>query len=139
MARALTVFLHRSDVPARAALQPALDALKLKLTLDDGYVPLKSTGYLPCTLDGEDAGFTLRFHDVAADLDAAPTLKAALDGRDVALDVKWSGDVREKVSALGVCAALAKGFGAVVHDPAGDRLLTADALLADVRAELDNM
>ncbi|MDQ0505528.1 hypothetical protein [Xanthobacter agilis] len=139
MARALTVYLRRSDVPDRAALQGAVDALKLKLTLDDGYVPLKSSGYLPCTLDGEDAGFTLRFHDVNADLDALPELKAALDGRDLAIDVKWSGDVREKVSALGVCAALAKAFGALVHDAAGDRLRGADALIADVRADVDSM
>lgn len=139
MARALTAFLRRSDVPARDALQPALDALKLKLTLDDGYVPLKSSGYLPCTFDGEDAGFNIRFHDVDADLDALPNLKAALDGRDVAVDFKWSGDVREKVSALGVCAALAKSFGAVIHDTAGDKVLGADKLIAQAREEMDNM
>ena len=89
MARSLTAFLRRADVPARDALQPALDALKLKLTLDDGYVPLKSSGYLPCTLDGEDAGFTIRFHHVDADLDALPQLKAAMSGQDVAIDIKW--------------------------------------------------
>jgi len=143
MARALVAYLRRSEVPARDALQPALDALKLKLVLDDGYVPLKSSGYLPCTFDGEDAGFTIRFHDVDADLAALPNLKAALDGRqkaeDVAVDIKWSGDVREKVSALGMCAALAGGFGALVHDAAADRLLTADTLLAQARAELENM
>ncbi|WP_454915529.1 hypothetical protein [Xanthobacter sediminis] len=139
MARALVAYLRRSDVPDRAALQPALDALKLKLTLDDGYVPLKSSGYLPCTLDGEDAGFTIRFRDVDADLSARPSLKAALDGRDMAVDVKWSGDVREKVSALGVCAALARGFGALIHDASADRLLAADTLLAQAREELESM
>lgn len=139
MARSLTAFLRRADVPARDALQPALEALKLKLTLDDGYVPLKSSGYLPCTLDGEDAGFTIRFHDVDAALEALPNLKAALDGRDVAVDFKWSGDVREKVSALGVCAALAKSFDALVHDSAEDKLLTATALVSQAREELEAM
>lgn len=138
MARALTVYLLRSQVPDRAALQPAVDALKLKLTLDDGYVPMESSGYLPCTLDGEDAGFTIRFHDVDADLAALPNLKAALEGRDVAVDFKWSGDAREKVAALGVCAALAKSFGAVVHDLAGDKMLSAEKLISQVREELEN-
>lgn len=139
MARALCAFLHRADVPTRAALQPAVDALKLKVTLDDGYVPLKSSGYLPCTLDGEDAGFTIRFRDADAPLDAMPNLKAALDGRDVAVDVKWSGDVREKVSALAVCAALAGSFGAIVHDAEGDKLLTAAQLTARAREGLEEL
>ena len=139
MARALAAYLRRPDVPARAALQAALDALKLKLSLDDGYAPLKSSGYLPCTLDGEDAGFTIRFTTVDTALDPLPNLKAALDGRDVMVDIRWGGDPREKVSALGVCATLAGSFGAVVHDASADRLLTAEALLAQARAELENM
>jgi len=143
MARALTLFLPRSAVPDRAALQPALDALKFKLTLDDGYVPLKSSGYLPVTFDGEDAGFNIRFHDVDADLEKLPALKAALDGQDpaalVAVDIKWSGDVREKVAALGVCAALAKSFGALAHDAASDKLTGADTLIAQVREEMENL
>lgn len=67
MARARTAYLNRADVPDRAALQAALDAFKLKLVLDDGYVPLETSGYLPCTLHGEDAGFTLRFREVGED------------------------------------------------------------------------
>lgn len=139
MARALIAYLPRAGVPHRDALQAALDTLKLKLTLDDGYVPLKSAGYLPCTFDGEDAGFTIRFHHVDADLDALPQLKAALSGQDVAIDIKWGGDPREKVSALGVAAAFAKGFGALVHDAAADKLLSADTLARQARDEIETM
>lgn len=137
MARAQTAYLSRADVPARDALQKAVDGLKLKLVLDDGYVPFESSGYLPCTLDGEDAGFTLRFHDVEADLSKAPVLAAALGGRDVAVDFKWSGDVREEVSAMGVCAALAGSFGALVHDAEKDALLDSAKLLAKAKARLE--
>lgn len=137
MARAQTAYLSRADVPARDALQKAVDGLKLKLVLDDGYVPFESSGYLPCTLDGEDAGFTLRFHDVEADLSKAPVLAAALGGRDVAVDFKWSGDVREEVSAMGVCAALAGSFGALVHDAEKDVLLDSAKLLAKAKARLE--
>src|SRR6516225_1828139 len=116
MARAQTAFLERKDVPARQALQKAVDALKLKLTLDDGYVPFKSSGYLPCTLDGEDAGFDIRFHD-AAELATTPELQSQIAGNDAAIAFRWGGDPREYASVMIVCAALAKDFGAIVHVP----------------------
>ncbi|MFG1347053.1 hypothetical protein V5F59_19350 [Xanthobacter autotrophicus DSM 431] len=137
MARARTCYLSRADVPARDALQKAVDGLKLKLVLDDGYVPFETSGYLPCTLDGEDAGFTIRFRDVEADLSKAPALAAALGGRDVAVDIKWSGDIREEVSAMGVCAALTGSFGALVHDAGKDALADSAQLLAKAKAGLE--
>ncbi|CCD96899.1 conserved hypothetical protein [Bradyrhizobium sp. ORS 375] len=106
MARLLTAYLKRSDVPSRAALQQAIDRLPFALTLDDGYVPLQSSGYLPCTLDGEDAGFDLRFADVS---------DVSADGCDVAMTFKWGGDPREEAAALAVCAALARAFGGIVE------------------------
>lgn len=136
MARALIAFLARADVPARTALQAAIDALKLKLVLDDGYVPLESAGYLPCTLDGEDAGFTLRFRPADT---PPPAVAAVLDGRDVAMEVRWSGDVREQISALGVCAALATAFGALVVDPDKDAPIEGKALAARAKAALEEI
>ncbi|CAL75711.1 hypothetical protein BRADO1840 [Bradyrhizobium sp. ORS 278] len=109
MARLLTAYLKRSDMPSRAALQQAIDRLPFALTLDDGYVPLQTSGYLPCTLDGEDAGFDLRFTDVGA------------NARDLAMTFRWGGDPREEAAALAVCAALAKTFGAIVERD-GDQL-----------------
>lgn len=131
MARTMTAFLTRKDVPARKALQAAIDALGFKVTLDDAYAPFETKGYLPCTLDGEDAGFDIRFRDVAADL--SPTLKAGIAGRDVAMEFRWSGDPREQLAALGVCVALVKQFGAIVQEPDTDVLLSFDQLMARAR------
>ena len=73
MARALSAYLSRDKVPERKALQQAIDALlKLPLKFDGEYVPFETSGYLPFTLDGEDAGFFLRFDDVAADVARRP-------------------------------------------------------------------
>ncbi|MGJ5181949.1 hypothetical protein ACQR16_34865 [Bradyrhizobium oligotrophicum] len=105
MARVLTAYLKRNDVPTRTALQQAIARLPFALTLDGGYVPLDTSGYLPCTLDGEDSGFDLRFTDVE---------EPRADGCDVAMTLKWSGDPREEAAALAVCAALARTFGAIV-------------------------
>jgi hypothetical protein len=131
MARSQTAYMNRRDVPARPALQQAIDQLGFKVTLDDSYAPFKTAGYLPCTLDGEDAGFDMRFEDVAANL--PPTLASSIDGRDTAIGFRWAGDPREELAALTVCAALVKQFGAVVHEPDKDKLLSFDQLMAKAK------
>lgn len=138
MPRAQTAFLNRKDVPAREALQQAIDGLKFKLALDEAYVPFKTSGYLPCTLDGEDAGFDIRFQDVDAQAQS-PALRSRIGGRDAAIGFRWSGDVRELASAMIVCAALAKSFGAVVHDPDGDIVYDAERLIEKARAAVESL
>lgn len=130
MARAQTAYLNRAEVPARKALQLALNELGFKLTLDDAYAPFETKGYLPCTYDGEDAGFDLRFGEAESPSD---NLSAALDGRDVAMKFRWGGDPREQFAAVAVCAALTDKFGAVIHEPEQDKLLTLDDLRATAR------
>jgi len=132
MPRAQSAYLVRKDVPARKELQKAIDGLKFKVTLDDGYAPFKTSGYLPCTLDGEDAGFTIKFQDAAPDT-ASPNLKSALGGRDVEIALKWSGDVREYIAAMSVCAALVQNFGAIVYDPDADKVYASDAFIEKAR------
>ncbi len=131
MARAQIAYLNRKDVPARKTLQEAVDQLGFKVTLDDSYAPFKTAGYLPCTLDGEDAGFDIRFQDVAADI--SPALKSSIGSRDTAIGFRWAGDPREQLAALAVCAALVKQFSAIVHEPDQDMLLSFDQLLAKAR------
>ncbi len=127
MPRSYSAFLTRADVPPRKALQQAVDGLKLKLALDDAYVPFETSGYVPCTLDGEDAGFDLRFQEVDA------SLRPKAGDKDVAIAFRWGGDPREEASVLIVCAALAKNFGAIVYEPDADVLVGADALVAKAR------
>ena len=116
MARALCAYLSREKVPDRKPLQQSIDALSLPLKLDGDYAPFETSGYLPCTLDGEDAGFDLRFGEVAADVATA----LHLGERNFAFNLKWGGDRREEAAALVFCAALAKDFDAVVQ--AGEAL-----------------
>lgn len=138
MPRTQTAFLDRKDAPARQALQQAIDGLRFKLTLDDAYAPFKTAGYLPCTLDGEDAGFDIRFQEVDAQAQSA-ALRPLLGGKDAAIAFRWSGDVRELASAMIVCAALAKSFGAIVHDPDGDVVYDAEQLVKKARAAVDSL
>lgn len=128
MVRALTAYLKKDDVPSRKALQGALDPLGFKVVVDDDYAPLKSKGYVPCALDGEDAGFDLRFQEVEAETRA----KFALGEDSVAMAFRWGGDPREELAALAVTLALKQQFGAVVEEPAG-AALSVDELLAKAR------
>ncbi|WP_036263758.1 hypothetical protein [Methylocapsa aurea] len=138
MPRSHTAFLNRADAPTRPALQQAIDGLKFKLTLDDAYVPLKTSGYLPCTLDGEDAGFDIRFQDVDAQ-SPSPALQSHIGGKDVAIVFRWSGDVRELASAMIVSAALARNFGAMVYDPDSDIVYNAEQLIEKARAAVESL
>ena len=131
MARALSAYLSRDKVPERKALQQAIDALKLPLKFDGNYVPFETSGYLPFTLDGEDAGFFLRFGDVATDTSSALNLGE----RNVALNLKWGGDPREETAALIFCAALANGFDAVVQ---ADEIQSLEQLLAKAKKLLQS-
>ncbi|WP_026608230.1 hypothetical protein [Methylocapsa acidiphila] len=133
MPRSQTAYLDRKDAPSRKDLQQAITGLKFKLELDHAYAPFKTAGYLPCTLEGEDAGFDMRFQDVDADLSKFPALQAQIGARDAAIAFRWSGDVREFASAMIVGAALAKSFGAVLHDPDADAILSAEDLIAKAR------
>lgn len=131
MARGLTAYLKRANVPDRTALQQAISALKFPLTVDDTYIPFETAGYLPCTLDGEDAGFDLRFKD-ASDIPAE--LKAEAGDRDTAMTCKAGGDPREEAAVLIVCAALAKDFEALVVESGKPAALTFEALLKKAKA-----
>lgn len=134
MSRALTAYLKCTDVPARKPLQRAVDELKLGLTLDSAYAPFEMAGYLPCTLDGEDAGFDLWFKK--ADFDGHPGLQSQIGDRDTAMLFKWGGDPREAASAMIVCAALVKNCDAVVREGAGDALFSFEQLVAKAKAAL---
>ncbi|HUO54463.1 MAG TPA: hypothetical protein VMU18_06975 [Rhodoblastus sp.] len=129
MARALTAFVKTGDVPSRQALQGALDPLGFKIVLDDDYRPLKTKGYVPCALDGEDAGFDLRFETP----DETARARFNLDGETVAMAVRWGGDPREALAALGVVAALARDFGALVVEPGAATQISADEALGRAR------
>jgi hypothetical protein len=133
MSRAQSAFLARKDVPGRSDLQKAVDGLGFKVVIDDTYVPMKTSGYLPCTFDGEDSGFTIKFLEVDSSAERPEDLKAALGDRDVEITFRWSGDAREVVSAMAVGAALATSFGAVVYDTGDKVFVSGDELIAKAR------
>jgi hypothetical protein len=139
MANSQTAFLERSQVPARPALQEAIKRLRFKLTIDESYVPFECAGYIPCTLDGEDAGFEIKFSDSAARLAEAAHLQAQIGDRDTAMIFRWSGDLRERASALIVSAVLAQSFGALIQQQDEDTFRATEQLLDEARGVFEQL
>ncbi len=127
MARSFTVLIHQADFPLRASLQAAIKDLNFNLTVEDDYVPFVSSGYLPCTLEGEDAGLMLRFfkHEPASD-------------KDNSVNLQWSGDPREKVTVLIIASALANQYNASVLDE-NSQPISASVLVSMAKQALASM
>ncbi|WP_018412906.1 hypothetical protein [Methyloversatilis thermotolerans] len=118
MARSLIAALPAApDVTSlNAALKRAGFALRVEAEWDDP----DHTGFTPCTLDGEDAGFELK---------RSP-------GQ---LQVRWSGDPREHAAALAVVAVLADAFGAQVSAPDSDAPLSPPELKDNAHALFEGL
>jgi hypothetical protein len=54
-----TAFLEKSRVPDRAKLEEAVSALGFNLTIDEFDKPFECSGFLPCTLNGQESGFEI--------------------------------------------------------------------------------
>jgi hypothetical protein len=136
MPRSLIVYLKATDVPTRKVLQKAVDQLEFGLKLDEAYTPFEMAGYLPCILNGEDAGFDMWFKNLPTEFTVPAALQAQVGERDVEIVCKWGGDPREAASALIVGAAFIKDFNAIARAGQGDTPLSADELLAKAKAAL---
>ena len=127
MARSLTVLMNQADFPLRAPLQAAIKALHFNLTIEDDYVPFVNSGYLPCTLDGEDAGLMLRFCKLEKPTD-----------KDSSVNLQWSGDPREKITVYIIATALASQFNASVLDE-NNAPISVSALMAMTKQALSSI
>jgi hypothetical protein len=134
-----TAYVARANVPDRAALQAAVDALGFDCKIDKFYVPFQCSGFLPCVLGGSESGFEIYF-DAAADvMSDFRNLAGIVGSRDVAITFRWGGDMSECACVLIVSAALAKMFGAIVHYQDDDIVYSGDQLVDEAAAALRSL
>lgn len=136
MSQEQTAYLIRASVPERQALQTAINALGFDCKIDGSYVSFKSSGFLPCVLNGSNSGFEVYFDSVRDLLQDSPDLVGPVGNRDVAISFRWGGDMAECACVLIVSAALAKSFGAVVHYSDDDLFYSAEQCVDEARAAL---
>jgi hypothetical protein len=134
VARTLHAYLFSERMPVRAQLQSAVTRLGFKLTLDDAYAPFETQGYLPCTVEGEDAGVDMRFERNANVPGTAQSLAVEQGDRRAVMRLRWSGDAREHLSALVIASALALDFDALLLDPEDGSQVMAATLLKQARS-----
>lgn len=109
------VFLEKSRIPGRSALQASIDDLGFDLQLHPGYTPFEDSGFSPCIIGGREGfGFEVYYspaHEVVA---GSAELAAIAAGRDHCLQLVWHGSMNDLACATVVSAALARDYGAVV-------------------------
>ncbi|HUF61001.1 MAG TPA: hypothetical protein VMN36_02905 [Verrucomicrobiales bacterium] len=131
--------MRRNHVPNHSQLQAAIDATGFPLVLDTFYQPFESSGFHPCKLGDADSGFEVLWQPIEEIYDAWPTLRDAIQDRDVCLTFIWHGDMAECASVLIVSAALARGFDAVVFNQDHEILSTADQLMDEANAAIEGI
>ena len=134
-----TAYVARPNVPDRAALQAAVDALGFDLKIDAFYVPFQCSGFLPCVLAGRESGFEIYFEPAADVLSDFPHLAGTVGSRECSVTFRWGGDLSECACVLIVSAALARSFGAIVHYQDDDMLYSGDQLVQEAHAALQSL
>ena len=124
-------FITREAVPTLDALQASVDQLGFDCKIGNAYVPLNSSGFLPCILKGQASGFEIGFGSAAEALRDMPDLPEVVGRRETAISFRWGGSMAECACVMAVCSALARDFDAVVYYP-DDELLYS---VSDLRAE----
>lgn len=136
MANEQFAFLKSSDVPTCDQWQQAIGRAGFDLKLDPELQPRTNVGFVPCKLNGSEAGVEMYFDDSSEFM--APFGAIAGD-RDCCISFRWGGSMVECACAMIASYALAESFGAVVSfegDPPPDDLQQfrqgTEAILEDV-------
>src|SRR5262245_28166965 len=88
-------YLTRALTPDRERLQAAIDGLGFDCKLDESYAPFRSSGFLPCVLNGKSAGFEVFFGSAVQELRFHKELVGTTGDRDIAISFRWGGSMAE--------------------------------------------
>lgn len=135
-------FIDRARLPTRDALQASITALGFDLALYPGFTLPEFSGFLPCTLEGEEGpGFEVFCEDAAEITGDEADLVAMAAGRDFCIGLVWRSSMKDLACVLIVSCALAKDFGAIVSyelespQPLDEMLGSMPLVLRDARKE----
>jgi len=117
MANEQYAFIEKAKVPSREAWQAAIDECGFDFQLDPELKPFEDSGFMPCKLNGADAGVEI-YYDGSAEF--LSQFSDIAQERDYCIAFRWGGSMIECASAMVACYALAKNFGAVVSYEGGE-------------------
>lgn len=132
------VFIDKSNVPDRAALQQSIDQLGFDLQLDRELQLLRDEGFSPCVLEGVDGvGFELMPMSAEDATDGDEEFLSLAKGRDHCLTFSWRGRMKDCAAAMIVSCALAKDYAGVVSYE-GELPEPLDSLMEATRGLVDD-
>ena len=111
MSQEQLAFLMKDNVPNREAWQNAITKHGFEFELDSKLTPFEDSGFLPCQLQGRDAGFEIYYDDSTDILDTYAYLR---QDRNSCIMFVWGGSMTECASVMIASYVLAKEFGAIV-------------------------
>ncbi len=136
------VFLRRADMPTPIAWAAAIRAAGFPMELDVDFDVDALAGFLPCTDEGNPAGFEYACERVA-DAELDDDARACAGGRDVVVSLVTHGDLRGLATAVAAGATLAGLADGVLWNESAGEAITARAapahareVIASVRADL---
>ena len=89
-------FLNRASVPDRRALQASIDAMGFDLELYPDFARFEDSGFLPCTLNGEEGpGFEISYDSASDVIDDDEDFASVADGRDFCISMVWRSSVKD--------------------------------------------
>ena len=133
-------FTERQRVTSRSQLQDAIASLGFDLKLHPQYTPFEGSGFLPCTLNGEEGpGFEIQYFPASELTSDDKALQRYAAGRNLCISMSWHGSMKDLACVLLVSCALVKDFGAVVcyEGEPPESLETMMAVLPEVLADAD--
>lgn len=130
MANEQFALIEKSKVPSRSDWQASIDKLNLQFELDPELKPFEDSGFLPCKLQGHEAGFEIYYTD---DPDLLKDLSHIADHKDYCISFRWGGSMVECASVMIASYALAETFGAVVTYEGEDAMNDLDAFLTETK------
>jgi hypothetical protein len=105
-------FISKNCVPTADDWQAAINQSGFDMQLSESFEVFEHTGYLPCTLLGEPAGFELRYDHARDIFDDEEQLALMAGDRDYCITMSWGGSMRDCVAVMIASLALAQHFDA---------------------------
>jgi hypothetical protein len=123
-----------SDVPSREEWQKTIDGLGYNLQLWPTLEPFKSSGFVPCKLNGIDGGFEISYEEISSYNKLFPHLKEKLKDYDYCITFTWGSSMIEGACVLIASLALLKACNAFIYYPNDNLISTEDSLVADIKS-----
>lgn len=125
----MSLYVLVSTLPNHASWQAGISRLNLNVELDPDLQVHADTGFSPCVVAGQAAGFELYVDSVSELIGDFPMLAEYAADRPHALSLAWGSSMADCACALAAAAGLARGCGGMVYSSDEDVICTVDELV----------